>query len=284
MDLRLFYLDKVILVSLISFVAFSFFSISLTQISCGIGGLAWGAKCFLTRSWGSQKFPLKIPFLLFFLACLIAVANGVDISESYKSLKRLLEILIFFWVVNCINNEGLKEKLILLLIVSATLSTLVPLYRVQAEFNTHFGTTGSFSRAEGTMSVFMTYAGLLMLSLLLAFSRWIFSPKENKWIIGAIVLISVCLLFTYTRQAWFGLFLGLSFLIWVTNKKLFLYAPFLLVLIYFVLPPHLQKSPWPQYLILENIRWVFTIHMEEIGIIHISNLFSKLQIFVQLLI
>ena len=117
MDSKLIYFDRVILVSLTSFVVCSFFSISVTQISCGIGVIAWAAKCFLTQSWGSQKFPLKIPFLLFFLACLIAVANGVDISESYKSLKRLLEILIFFWVVNCINNEGLKEKLILLLIV-----------------------------------------------------------------------------------------------------------------------------------------------------------------------
>ena len=68
MDLKLIYLDKVILFSLTSFVAFSFFSISLTQISCGVGGLAWGLKCFLTRSWGMQKFPLKVPILFFVFA------------------------------------------------------------------------------------------------------------------------------------------------------------------------------------------------------------------------
>ena len=127
-DLKLIYLDRVILFSLTSFVIFSFFSISLTQISCGIGGFAWAAKCFLTRSWGSQKFPLKIPLSLFALACLIAVADAVDISGSYKSLKRLLEILIFFWAVNCIDNEKLKEQLSLLLIIIAALSTLIGFY------------------------------------------------------------------------------------------------------------------------------------------------------------
>ena len=97
-------LDKVISFSLMSFVCFSFFSISLTQISCGVGGLAWMTKCYLTRSWGEQVFPLKVPFLLFVLACLVAVVGAVDFSGSYKSLKRLLEILIFFWAVNCITQ------------------------------------------------------------------------------------------------------------------------------------------------------------------------------------
>jgi hypothetical protein len=121
-------LDKAISFSLISFVCFSFFSISLTQISCGVGGLTWMAKCYLTRSWGRQTFPLKIPLLLFVLACLVAVIGAVDFSESYKSLKRLLEILIFFWAVNCINSKGLRERLTLLLIASATLSTLTGFY------------------------------------------------------------------------------------------------------------------------------------------------------------
>ena len=82
-------LDKVILFSLISFVCFSFFSISLTQISCGVGGLAWITKCYFTRSWDKQTFPLKVPLLLFVLACIVAVVGGVDFSGSYKSLKRL---------------------------------------------------------------------------------------------------------------------------------------------------------------------------------------------------
>ena len=92
----------------------------------------------------------------------MAVIVAVEFSESYKSLKRLLEILIFFWAVNCIDSQDLRERLTILLIASATLSTFTGFYNSWENGITHI------HRAEGTMSVYMTYAGLLMLALLVA--------------------------------------------------------------------------------------------------------------------
>lgn len=234
MALRLDYLDKVISFSLMSFVFFSFFSISLTQISCGVGGLAWGAKCCLNRSWGKQNFPLKIPFLLFVLACLVGVAGSPDISESYKSLKRLLEILIFFWAVNCIESEELRERLSLLLIASAALSTLIAFYAAWENGISHY------YRAEGTMSTYMTFAGLLMLSILVASGKLIFAPKENKWIYIAFVMIAACLMLTFTRQAWLGVLAGGVFLIWFRKKSLLWLLPIILVSVFVVSPATIQ--------------------------------------------
>lgn len=234
MTLRFENLDKVISFSLMSFVCFSFFSISLTQISCGVGVLAWMVKCYLTRSWGKQTFSLKIPFLLFVLACFVAVVGAVDFSGSYKSLKRLLEILIFFWAVNCIDSEELRERLSWLLIASATLSTLTGFYTAWET-----GVT-IYSRAEGTMSTYMTYAGLLMLALLVAFGKLIFATKENKWLGPAIILIAVCLLLTFTRQAWLGVLAGLFFLIWFRKKSLLWFIPVVLGIIYFISPADIK--------------------------------------------
>jgi putative inorganic carbon (hco3(-)) transporter len=228
-------LDKVISFSLMSFVCFSFFSISLTQISCGVGGLAWMAKCYLTRSWGEQVFPLKIPFFLFVLACLVAVIGAVDFSGSYKSLKRILEIMIFFWVINCIESEVQREKLSLLLIVSATLSTLTAFYTAWET-----GIT-IVARAEGTMSVYMTYAGLLMLALLIASGKMIFAPKENKWLYFAYILMAFCLLLTFTRQAWLGVFTGLVFLIWFRKKSLLWFMPAIFGIIFLISPDHIKQ-------------------------------------------
>jgi O-antigen ligase len=227
-------LDKVISFSLVSFVCFSFFSISLTQISCGVGGLAWMTKCYLTRSWGKQIFPVKIPFLLFVLACLVAVIGAVDFSESYKSLKRLLEILIFFWAINCIESEEQREKLSLLLIASATLSTLIAFYAA-LETGIHHG-----SRAEGTMSVYMTYAGLLMLALLLAIGKIVFAPKENKGLIVAIVMMVACLLLTFTRQAWLGVVVGVIFIIGGRRKTLLWFVPIILGIVFLISPHKIQ--------------------------------------------
>lgn len=235
MTLRSINLDKVISFSLMSFVCFSFFSISLTQISCGVGGLAWMAKCYFTQSWREQTFPLKIPFLLFVLACLIAVAGAVDFLGSYKSLKRLLEILIFFWAVNCISSQEQREKLSLLLIVSATLSTFTNIYPFMEAGYIRVGV-----RAEGTMSVYMTYAGLLMLALLVTSGKLIFAPKENKWLYTAIILIVVCLLLTFTRQAWLGALAGLFFLIWFRKKSLLLFMPVILGIVFLVSPADIK--------------------------------------------
>jgi O-antigen ligase len=228
-------LDKVISFSLTSFVCFSFFSISLAQISCGVGGLAWIAKCYLNQSWGKQTFPLKTPFLLFVLASLVAVVGAVDFLGSYKSLKRLLEILIFFWAVNCIESEELKERLTLLLIASATLSTLIAFYTA-LETGIHHG-----ARAEGTMSVYMTYAGLLMLALLLASGKLIFSPKENKWIYIALTMILACLLITFTRQAWLGAMVGFIFIVGFRKKTLLWYVPILLGMLFLIAPYNIQN-------------------------------------------
>jgi O-antigen ligase len=235
MILRFANLDKIITFSLMSFVCFSFFSISLTQISCGVGGLAWMTKCYLTRSWGEQVFPLKIPFFLFVLACLVAVIGAVDFSGSYKSLKRLLEILIFFWVINCIESEEQREKLSLLLIVSATLSTLTAFYTAWKT-----GITIE-ARAEGTMSVYMTYAGLLMLALLTASGKLIFAPKENKWLYFVCILMAFCLLLTFTRQAWLGVFTGLVFLIWFRKKSLLWFMPAIFGILFLISPADIKQ-------------------------------------------
>jgi len=177
------------------------------------------AKCFMARSWGEQSFPLKIPFLFFVLSCLLGVAGAPDISESYKSLKRLLEILIFFWAINCIDNEKLREQLSLLLIASATLSTLTSFYSAWEKGISHY------YRAEGTMSVYMTYAGLLMLAFLISSGKFIFAPRENKWLPVSLIFLGFCLLLTFTRQAWLGVMAGVIFLIWFRKRSLLWFLP-----------------------------------------------------------
>ena len=86
-------IDKVIISSLFIFTAFCMFSISITQIAAGIGGIAWFFRIYITGDLRKQYWPLLIPFSLFSLACIIAVINAYDTSYAYKELRKLLEIL-----------------------------------------------------------------------------------------------------------------------------------------------------------------------------------------------
>ena len=214
-------IDRALIATLFLFVIFSIFSISVTQIACGIGGFLWLLRTHLTGTWKNQRFPLGIPFLLFVLACLIAVIDAYDISYSYPSLKKLLEFLIFFWVINYVRENRLRDQLVLVLIASATLAGLFGFYQAW-ETSVTIG-----ARVEGTLSVYMTFAGILMMVGLLALARFLYRHPKEIWLLPCMGIILTCLLFTLTRQAWFGFFAGTFFLLCVWRKKILLTLPFL---------------------------------------------------------
>ena len=216
-------LDRVIVVTLFIFVAFSMFSISITQVAGGLGGLAWLVRTQLANDWNKQNWSLGIPIALFALASLIAVIDAYDVRYSFPPLKKLLEFLIFFWIVNCIRNNNLRDQLSLLLIVAATLASLYGFYQGWRDG------VNLMNRVEGTMSVYMTFAGLIMMVGLVALGRVLFrSPREN-WLWSAILIIFICLLMTFTRQAWLGFLVGICFIGYIRQKKYFLIGTTLII-------------------------------------------------------
>jgi len=228
-------LDNVVIAALFVFVAFAMFSISVTQIAAGIGGIAWMWRTQLNRTWGEQNWPLRIPMGLYVAACLIAVADAYDVSYSFESLKKLFEILIFFWVINCVRNNKLRDSLVLLLIVSATLAGLLGFYQAWRDGVQHW------TRVEGTMSIYMTFAGLLMMVGMVALGRIFFRRPIEHWLYFSVGIISICLLFTLTRQAWFGFLIGLVFLTYIWKKQFLLVLPVFIVVVFLASPPQAKE-------------------------------------------
>ena len=229
-------IDKILIFTLFLFTASSIFSISISQVSAGVGGFFWLLRTHLTDTWKEQRWPLGIPFVLFVLACLIAVVNAYDVNYSYKSLKKLLEFLIFFWVLNCVRENSLRNSLSLTLIASAPVASLFGFYQVwQASVWL------PISRVEGTLSTYMTFAGLLMMVEVLALAYVIFCQSTQNWVWASIGIILYCLLLTLTRQAWLGLTVGILFLIFYWRKKIFLFVPFIFMAIFLLSPDKVKK-------------------------------------------
>lgn len=171
-------IDKILTFTLFLFTASSMFSISISQVSAGIGGILWLLRTHLTDTWKEQRWPLGIPFILFVLACFIAVASAYNISYSYESLKKLLEFLIFFWVLNCVSENNLRNSLVLVLIASATLVSLYGFF--QAWQLSEIATNAIQIRPDGLQSTYMTFAGLLMMVELLALAYLIFFNQRTS--------------------------------------------------------------------------------------------------------
>lgn len=235
--------DKMLTVTLFLFVASSMFSISISQISAGIGGCLWLFKTHIDNGWKEQRWPLGIPVLLFALVSFVAVVNSYDISYSYKPLKKLLEFLVFFWVLNCVRNNNLRNSLSLVLITSGTLAGIFGIYQYLRDFTLNYQATGvtSLSRPEGTLSTYMTFAGLLMLVGVIALALIMFQKPLQKWLLCSIGIITSCLLFTLTRQAWLGFLTALVFLIFFWRKKILLLIPIILLVGYIVSPLPAQQ-------------------------------------------
>ena len=237
-------IDKILIFTLFLFTASSMFSISISQVSAGVGGFFWLLRSHLTDTWKEQRWPLGIPFVLFVLACLIAVVNAYDVNYSYSSLKKLLEFLIFFWVLNCVRDNNLRNSLSLILITSATLAGLFGLCQYWQEFLSIqkfsiFITTEN--RPEGTLSTYMTFAGLLMLAGVIALAKILFQKPTHKWLLGSIGIITLSLLLNLSRQAWFGFLIALIFLVFFWRKKILLLIPIMLLVIYVASPLSVQQ-------------------------------------------
>ncbi|MBC8285609.1 MAG: O-antigen ligase family protein [Nitrospinae bacterium] len=223
-------LDKLIQFSLFTFVAFSMFSISVTQISFAIGALSWLLKVHLTKTWKELSGTLVgLAILCFCLACVLSIVTSVDLESSLKLLKKLIQFVILFWVANTVQDEKQRDllfKLVILAGVAAAIYGLVPLLN-----------PGSFSperlyaatRPIGTMSVPSTFSGILMIVGLVALGRLLFRKPKEYWVLGSAGIISLGLLLTLTRQAWLGFFIGSVFLLFFWNKKYLIVVPLLLV-------------------------------------------------------
>ena len=216
-------LDGIARGSLAVFLLFSMFSISIAQISLVAGLVAWLAKIHRTGAWREVRWPVAVPFLLFVAASLLAVAFAEDPLHAAPGLRKLLQMLIFFWALNLIRDEADRDRWALLLIGVACVAALYGLYQALDA-----GVSLS-TRVQGTLSVYMTFAGLLMLVGLLAFGRLLFRRPRESWLSGALCLMGLCLLVTLTRQAWLGVLVGGVFLVFLWRKKLLLAVPVLLV-------------------------------------------------------
>ncbi len=216
-------LDKVIHFCLIGFATFALFSISLTQICVVVGALCWIIKVSLTRGWGNVQSPLGYSFLFFFGACVIAVIFSGDIMHGLSGLKKMLLAIVFFWALNCVSDKN-QNLILKVLFISSLVAASYGFYQAFS------AGVSENSRVDGTMSIYMTFAGVLMLVLLMALSRLFFYSPKDPLAVAVSISLTACLFFTLTRQAWLGVLMGGVFLIFIREKKLLFAVPFIIAI------------------------------------------------------
>ncbi len=267
MNRRIEFLTRAQLIVLILFTCAGHFSISITHICGFLGSGLWLYKTHVTRSWNQLRWPLWIPFAGFALASVLAVITALDPLRSFEHLKRLFEMGIFFLILNSLSDPTLKTSLhallntlkktrlgqfclgkpeaaitlssrnffIGLIVLSASVSAVVGITQVMMKgLSIHY-------RISGTLSIYMTFAGLLMQAALVVAAYLMFRNGKNKWMWSALLLMVVALTLTLTRQAWLGFGAGLLILLAFRKPVWVTLLPVVATLVFWISPPPIKE-------------------------------------------
>jgi O-antigen ligase len=237
-----FYPDHLIKFGLIVFAVFSPFSIAGAQTGFSLALLGWALKFILKGKPFWVKSYLDKPILIYLAAIFIAAFFTQNKIQSIISIKDEWLYLLFFLMVNNVEEKGFAKKLINIIIVISALVALYAIWQHYTGYDYYHGRildpisdTGKF-RSVGNFSIPLTYGFYAMVVSLLSFSL-AFSEEDKTKRIFYFACSFLCVtgnLFSGTRGTQIAQIFGFAvFFIFSSHKVRKQGIP--MVLIYFIL-------------------------------------------------
>jgi len=171
-----------------------------------------------------------MPFSAFLLASVLSTILAVEPLASLIALRNFFAVLVFYLIVNQVTTEERATTLVRVLIITATIMALYGLSQSLMH--------GVGFRVRGTMSIYMTFAGLLMLVDLMTVAQVLCCTHRRQllWAVPALLIITAALLMTQTRSAWCGLIAGCCVIFALRQKALLLALPLVALVVFLLIP------------------------------------------------
>ena len=222
--------------------------VRLTLVDAGLSLalLAWLLRLLSHPGQRPVLTPLAAPIFLFSGLAVISFVLGFEVTESEVVrlfLKAINSILLYFTVVNVIEDRMALRWAVVGLVVAATAAALIALmlYALPPETATsilrsltpleypsgnilRYIADTTTLRATGTSVDPNIFGGMLLLILPLLAAHY-FSPQSvvDRRILGGIaVLVGLALLLTFSRGSWFGAVVGCLFLGTIRYRRIWL--------------------------------------------------------------
>jgi putative inorganic carbon (HCO3(-)) transporter len=241
-DSHKFHPDHLIKFGLVVFAVFSPFSIAGAQTGFSLALLGWGLKFVLNKKLFWVRSYLDKPVLIYLAAVLVAAFFTQNRLQSLISIKDEWLYLLFFLLVNNIEDRNFAKKLINIIIA---ISALVAIYAIWQHYTGHdywhgrilgeIAGTSKF-RSVGNFSIPLTYGFYAMVVSLLSFTL-AFSEEDRTKRIFYLVCSFLCVtgnLFSGTRSTQLAQIFGFAlFFLFSSNKDRKQGIP--MVLVYFIL-------------------------------------------------
>ena len=227
-------LERAATLVMLAFVAALQVSIAAADILLTVVVMLWLALVLRNRE------PIKVPRMfwplaIYGVATLVAAVFAVDPPVSLIRCKQL----VLYVIVPLTYRLFRGRKAALATDVIITVGALSATYGIIQYLILNYDNLGR--RPQGTLGLYMTYSGLLMLVTCAAVSRVVFARQHRAWAALVLPALLLALTFTFTRSAWIGACVGIGILFVLRDFRLLGLLPIVLGAFLIVAPTSLTS-------------------------------------------
>lgn len=191
-------------------------------------------KVLTVENFTFKRMPIKYSITLFLVPLFFAALTSFTLLQSIvRLIVYLIAFLFLFISINLIDSKQKLYYLIIAVIISATIVGLYGLYQYKAGIELKEIWIDQEQNPDIQIRIISTFdnpnilAEYLILTIPITFALLYNSnsPLKKLFFLLGIVVQGICILLTYSRGGWLGLFLAmLIFAIFVDRKLLSLYV------------------------------------------------------------
>ena len=219
---------------MLAFVALLPFSIFGSQVLLTVAGVLW----LLVMIRGHERFEapgMFWPLAAYAGATLVAALFSVDLRTSIIDCKQLLLFSIVPIAYRLLSGRRALTA-IDVIITAGAISAVIGLVQFGILQFDHLG-----QRPRGSLGMYMTYSGQLMLVACTATARILFRKDDRLWAALVMPALVAALAATLTRNVWIGACAGIGLLFLIRDFRLIALVPVVAALFLALAPPQLTE-------------------------------------------
>jgi len=202
-------------VAILGFAFFSPWSIAGAQTCLAVALMAWVVKLVASRGRGFQRTPMDLPILAFLGIELLSVLLSPNLLRGLWALRQEWIVLLFFLVVNNVHDQRFARRILDLLVAVTSIVCLYAIWQHFAGWDLYrcrpLVFDGNAFHVIGLFGNHLTFGGYVMVVLLTSGCLFFGGTKGRRRIYFGLasLILSLALIWSYTRSAWLGLVGGI---------------------------------------------------------------------------
>lgn len=233
-------LERAAYYTFLAFVASLQLSIFAAEVLLTIAGVLW--LVLVVRERERVEAPRMFwPLVAYAAATLVAAVFSIDPQVSIPDCKQLL----LFFIVPIAYRLLPGRRTLTVVDVLITLGAISAVVGVTQFGILKYDELGR--RPQGTLGMYMTYSGQLMLVACLAAARILFRKTDRVWALLVMPALVVALAATLSRNAWVGACAGIGVLFLIRDFRLLGLLPVFAALFIAFAPSQLTDRLWSTF-------------------------------------